>query len=138
VQRWPRTTATCRCRLTAPCSPFLGSDEDEIRRITSALSEADLERATRREGPDHQIGGHSTAFQRPLEVTAATAAGVEGWYEDPDFLAAARDYVLLLQLDEDDTAGMLWGDGGLAMWAMHRSDLEAGDFGRVHVVIESH
>lgn len=33
---------------------------------------------------------------------------------------------------------MVWGDGGLAMWAIHRADLRAGDFSRVHVEIESH
>jgi uncharacterized protein YwqG len=71
-------------------------------------------------------------------VSAAKAAGVEGWFEDPDFLAAAREYVLLLQIDEDAGAGMIWGDGGLAMWAIHRADLEAGTFSRVHVEIESH
>lgn len=119
-------------------SPFLGTDLDEIGRISAVLRESDLHGAIRRGGPDHQVGGHSVAFQRPLEGSAAKAAGVEGWFDDADFLAAAREYVLLLQLDEDVEAGMGWGDGGLAMWAIHRADLEAGDFSRVHVEIESH
>jgi len=131
-------TARTVASVPSPYSPFLGADLDEISRVSTELNESDVQRALYRSGPDHQIGGHSAAFQTPLEASAAKAAGAEGWFDDPAFLAAAREYVLLLQLDEDEGAAMIWGDGGLAMWAIHRTDLEAGDFSRVHVEIESH
>jgi hypothetical protein len=137
---YPPVPLTGRTIATVPgsYSPFLGTDLDEIRRISELLNESDLPGAVHRPGPDHQVGGHSVAFQRPLEASAAKAAGVEGWFDDPGFLTAIREYVLLLQIDEDTAAGMVWGDGALAMWAMHRADLEAGDFTRVHVEIEGH
>ncbi|WP_425322735.1 DUF1963 domain-containing protein [Actinoplanes ianthinogenes] len=93
-------------------------------------------------GSDHQVGGYSDAFQAALEVSAAyrtypVAAGTHG-YEDPAFLDEARQWVTLFQLDEDDNARMIWGDGGLAMWAIRRTDLAARDFTAAYFTIDSH
>ncbi|MGX6604227.1 DUF1963 domain-containing protein [Micromonosporaceae bacterium Da 78-11] len=89
---------------------------------------------------DHQVGGYSDAFQYPLESGAVhrRRKSLPHWDPDadPTYYADAREWLTLLQLDESD--GLIWGDGGLAMWAIRRADLAALDFTDVHFTIDSH
>ena len=42
-----------------------------------------------------------------------------------------KDWVLLLQIDTDDEAGIMWGDCGVANWFISREDLKKRDFSKV-------
>jgi uncharacterized protein YwqG len=46
--------------------------------------------------------------------------------------------VTLLQLDEDTSARMIWGDGAIAMWAIRRADLAARNFGTTFFTVDGH
>ena len=48
------------------------------------------------------------------------------------------DWVLLLQLDSDETTGFLWADMGRLFFMIHVQDLAAGNFERVWCVLDSH
>ncbi|MDP3853118.1 DUF1963 domain-containing protein, partial [Phenylobacterium sp.] len=48
------------------------------------------------------------------------------------------DWRLLLQLDTDDEAGMMWGDvGSLYFWIRER-DARIGDFSKVWMILQCH
>lgn len=50
--------------------------------------------------------------------------------------AGASEWRLLLQIDSDDNAGMMWGDvGRLYVW-IRRDDLKRRDFSRAWVVLQ--
>jgi uncharacterized protein YwqG len=87
-------------------------------------------------GSRHQVGGHAMVLQSPFEVVAA-------YHADPDrtdeaLYAAARDWVVLLQLDEDDKARMIWGDGAHVIWGIRTDDLAAGDFSKTVFDVQGH
>ena len=67
-----------------------------------------------RHRPAHQIGGHS------YNVQGLPAVDVERWagtaWEDIDPAAAVERWSLVLQVDSDGEAGMLWGDVGVLYW----------------------
>lgn len=148
----PLVPLSARTILSVPGKqhPALGDDAATIVDLSRLLwyeeydgrSLAEIVRRYRGFTPDHQIGGYSDSFQTQLEIIAATearwVAGRSGSYEDPAFLAEARQWVLLLQLDEDTGARMLWGDGGLAMWAIRREDLAARNFDATYFTTQSH
>jgi len=80
-------------------------------------------------GPVHQVGGYAFPVQRPIEdeVAQATLGGKTPW-TDPALEREARMWTLLAQIDSDDHARMMWGDGGTLYWMMRPSDLRAADF----------
>ncbi len=60
-------------------------------------------------------------------------------YEDPRYdhlRAGTRDWQLLLQLDSDETAEMLWGDSGMLYCWIRRQDLQALDFSNTWLVLQ--
>lgn len=86
--------------------------------------------------PSHQVGGHALPEQSAVEMDLAAAAlhrsGVaEIDYESPEFEAHERGWKLLLQVDTDDDADMMWGDVGKLYFLIQPADLEAGNFGDV-------
>ena len=149
---YPFVPLTGRTVATAPrsYSPALGVDLESIQALSDLLwhqsyGGTSVDEVIGRylgDGPDHQVGGHSDAFQHPLEISAAYAARRSpmgsNLYEDPTFLAEAREWVTLLQLDEDTDARMGWGDGGIAMWAIRRDDLARQHFDAVFFTVDSH
>jgi hypothetical protein len=44
--------------------------------------------------------------------------------------------VLLLQVESDSRAGMMWGDGGTVYYVINESDLKARDFGKAWAIKE--
>jgi hypothetical protein len=134
---YPQVTLTAQLVLTVP-QPFHPDHTEDA----AVMDLGDVIRRYRGYTPDHQVGGYSDAFQSPLEVSAAWArfrppAGSYA-HEDPELMAEARQWVTLLQLDEDSGARMIWGDGGLALWAIRRDDLAARDFSKIYFTTESH
>jgi uncharacterized protein YwqG len=89
--------------------------------------------------PEHQLGGYPNPVQgegmereaqlasnglRPGDPKAARIAGGEA------------DWRLLLQLDSDDDAGMMWGDSGKLYFWIARDALAKRDFSRVWMVLQ--
>ena len=64
--------------------------------------------------------------------------GPEG-YQDPRvpmLESGAKDWMLLLQVDTDDKAQMIWGDVGTLYYWIRRQDLENRDFDKVWMIFQ--
>jgi uncharacterized protein YwqG len=81
----------------------------------------EVERLGRQTGGNHHLLGHSDNVQGDMQleaqlVTNGLYCGNETGYKDPRRKAlesGADDWMLLLQLDSDDTAEFMWGDAGM-------------------------
>ncbi|SET59561.1 YwqG family protein [Nonomuraea wenchangensis] len=89
----------------------------------------------RHHGSRHQVGGHAMVLQVPFEAVAAQRQGA-GWYGEESFHAEARQWALLLQLDETDH--MIWGDGAHLIWGIRRDHLAARDFSKTVFDVQGH
>jgi uncharacterized protein YwqG len=90
------------------------------------------------QGPDHQIGGYVSTPQNSVVYQAAGAAVGHYDHRDASFTAEAAKWTALLQLCEDTSANMIWGDGAELYWAIRTDDLSAGNFDRVHFECQGH
>lgn len=106
--------------------------------------EAAVEAATPAE-PAHQVGGYPLTVQgdsMELEcqlVTSGVYAGNSKGYSKSNVEAAkpgSADWRLLLQLDTDDTAGMMWGDAGRLYFWIREQDARAGDFSKTWTILQ--
>jgi uncharacterized protein YwqG len=89
--------------------------------------EAECEASTRREGVLGKLG----------DVVPAVTTGGSTEDEQRAFERAARDsWQLLLQVDSDDAAGMMWVDSGLLYFWIRKDDLAARRFERVWCVMQ--
>ena len=105
-----------------------------------------VEELTRRGGePLHQIGGFPTPVQgdeMELESQLASSGVYVGdatGYDSPHraaLEAGAAEWRLLLQLDSDDDASMMWGDAGRLYFWIRESDARAGRFDDVWMVLQ--
>jgi uncharacterized protein YwqG len=95
--------------------------------------------------PRHQVGGYPSPVQSgdmDLECELASNGlycGDESGYNDAraKALAANRtDWILLLQIDTDDGAAMMWGDCGRLYFWIRKQDLAARDFANVWMVLQ--
>lgn len=124
-------------RLTLP--PDVGGAFDF--EAVHAFVDADLG-----DGPRHQVGGFPSPIQSDgMELEAQlTSNGVymggSDGFSDAQIAAlepGADDWRLLLQIDSDDAAGLMWGDiGTLYVW-VREQDARAGDFSRVWMIVQS-
>jgi uncharacterized protein YwqG len=55
-----------------------------------------------------------------------------------DLAAGASEWRLLLQLDSDRQAAMMWGDGGLLYFWIRESDARLGNFENVWMILQCH
>lgn len=98
------------------------------------------------DGPRHQVGGYPSPIQNDgMELEAQLASngiyvgGPDG-YSDERVAAlepGADDWCLLLQIDSDDSAGLMWGDTGILYVWVREQDARAGDFSRVWMIVQS-
>ena len=98
------------------------------------------------DGPRHQVGGYPSPIQNDgMELEAQLASngiyvgGPDG-YSDARVAAleaGAGDWRLLLQIDSDENAGIMWGDTGTLYAWVREQDARAGDFSRVWIVLQS-
>ena len=98
------------------------------------------------DGPRHQVGGYPSPIQGDgMELEAQLASngiyvgGPDG-YSDERVAAlepGATDWRLLLQIDSDDSAGLMWGDTGTLYVWVREQDARAGDFSRVWTIVQS-
>ena len=98
------------------------------------------------DGPRHQVGGFPSPIQGDgMELEAQLASngiymGGPDSYTDARIAAlepGAADWRLLLQIDSDDSAGLMWGDTGTLYVWVREQDARAGDFSRVWMIVQS-
>jgi uncharacterized protein YwqG len=81
----------------------------------------------RGEAPHHRLGGWADPQQGPVEYEVAEAAlnGAVNYGDDAHTAEALR-WDLLLQVDSDDDATMMWGDVGMLYWMTRDGRSPAG------------
>lgn len=111
-------------------------EQGELEAAVEALTPAE---------PAHQIGGYPLPVQgdgMELEcqlVTNGVYAGNPSGYTKSNIDASrpgAADWRLLLQLDTDDAAGMMWGDTGRLYFWIREQDARAGEFSRTWTILQ--
>lgn len=96
-------------------------------------------------GPRHQVGGYPAPIQGDgMELESQLASngifmGGPASYSD-DRIAAleagAADWRLLLQIDSDEEAGMMWGDVGILYVWVREQDARAGNFSNPWIILQ--
>lgn len=94
--------------------------------------------------PRHQIGGYPVAVQnddmeREAQMTSKGINLAKADERDPrihKLSPGVANWRLLLQLDTDDEAGMMWGDMGKLYFWIESDALAKGDFSRVWMVLQ--
>lgn len=96
-------------------------------------------------GEDHRVGGYPSPIQGDdMELEAQLASngikvgGSEGYATDDakQLEPGAADWRLLLQIDSDDDAEMMWGDAGKLYFWVREQDARAADFSKVWLVLQ--
>ncbi len=85
---------------------------------------------------NHHLLGHSSNVQGDMQleaqlVTNGLYCGNPAGYKDArakELEAGVDDWVLLLQLDSDDTANIMWGDVGMLYFWIRKQDLAQNRF----------
>lgn len=92
----------------------------------------------------HRLFGHSANVQGDMQLEAQLVSnglycGDASGYEDPrrkELEPGASEWVLLLQLDSDESADIMWGDAGMLYFWIRRSDLAARRFERTWLTLQ--
>ena len=94
--------------------------------------------------PLHRMGGHADEIQGPLGLEAQLVSnGIycgdakgheEGRARGLD--SGADDWRLLLQVDSEEQAGMMWGDLGRLYFMIHKDDLRYRRFDKVWLILQ--
>lgn len=92
----------------------------------------------------HRLLGHSANVQGDMQleaqlVTNGLYCGDSSGYDDPrakELESGVDDWVLLLQLDTDDRADIMWGDAGMLYYWIRSDDLRALRFDRVWMALQ--
>lgn len=94
----------------------------------------------------HRLLGHPQNVQGDMQLDAELI--MSGAYPknipyfnfpDKDEIAArAHDWVLLLELDTDDSADLMWGDAGMLYYWIRKQDLARCDFSKVWMTLQCH
>ncbi len=126
--------------------PSLGRLGLDIAEVADMAEEAETKlRADAPNEPQHQIGGFPSPVQGDdMELESQLASnglycGDPSGYQNPraaQLEAGATEWNLLLQLDSDDDAGMMWGDVGMLYFWIRTADLAAGDFSKVWMILQ--
>jgi uncharacterized protein YwqG len=95
-------------------------------------------------GGTHRLFGHSSNVQGDMQLEAQLVShglycGDSSGYSDPrreSLEAGASDWILLLQLDSDDGAQVMWGDMGMLYFWIRRQDLATRRFDRAWFTLQ--
>jgi uncharacterized protein YwqG len=146
-----RASAFNSCRLSF--DSFLSLPESASASVADLLLELEDEEiysnfleAYIGPAPQHQLLGlpHPVQGEMELEcqlVTNGLYTGDPTGYKDPrrkTLEPGAADWTLLLQVDSDDNAGMMWGDLGMLYFWIRRQDLATSSFDRVWAILQCH
>ncbi len=127
--------------------PDLQDDRLDPLKLTDAEAEAyeSLRLQALGEGLGHQLLGYPETIQgNDMDLESQLASnglyvGDAAGYRSPQAtaLAAGRsDWRLLLQLDSDDDAKMMWGDSGRLYFWINKADLARRDFSKVWMILQ--
>lgn len=117
----------------------LGLSRDEDRRATDIIGEfAD------HGGTIHKLFGHPDQIQGDMQIECQLVShglycGDSSGYNDPraeELLNDAPSWRLLLQIDSDDRAGMMWGDVGRLYFWIHERDLARRAFENAWLILQ--
>jgi uncharacterized protein YwqG len=133
---------TLRAETTLPDPSSL-----EIQALDLGTSEQDDYAemlASADEAPQHRLLGHPQVIQNEMQtecalVTHGLYTGDSTGYRDPraaEFRKGAADWLLLLQIDSDDGAGMMWGDAGRLYFWIRRQDLADRRFDQAWLILQ--
>ena len=92
----------------------------------------------------HRMLGHSANIQGDMQleaqlVTNGLYCGGPSAYNDlkaKELESGADDWILLLQLDSDDQANLMWGDAGMLYYWIRSEDLAASRFDRTWMTLQ--
>jgi uncharacterized protein YwqG len=98
----------------------------------------------RGEGPEHQLlgwphpiqGEMESECQSTLDKTYPRDSGGDRDSYRQALKAQSSDWILLLQIDSDDKAGMMWGDLGMLYFWIRRQDLAALNFEKAWTILQ--
>jgi uncharacterized protein YwqG len=142
--RWPEYPVTFTADISRPDLERLNVNWRDLSKKEERALEAALEAMAPAE-PAHHIGGYPDAVQNEgmeLECQRITsgvdfAASTNGAAKAPsDREGDIADWRLLLQLDTDNDAGMMWGDTGRLYFWVREQDARAGDFSKVWMLLQ--
>ena len=141
TSRFPRIPVAFRPISSLPSEERLMGNWNVSDAESEALSNAEL--APFRKQPRHQLFGlpiPEQDDQMELDVQRA-ASGMQidskRALHDSGIVAAAARWRLLLQVDSDDAAGMLWGDAGLLYFWIREEDATRRNFNDVWMIMQS-
>jgi len=94
----------------------------------------------------HQVGGYAEPVQGDMQLECQLVAhgvyvGDASGYKDTrraSLEAGARDWRLLLQVDSDDNADMMWGDAGRLYYWIRKQDLASRRFADTWTILQCH
>ncbi len=90
--------------------------------------------------PHNRMLGFADTLQDDMRQQAQLYANGLTDIEDPkaeELLKTANDWVLLLQVDSDEKAGMNWGSGGMIYYWIKKEDLQKRNFDASWLVLQS-
>jgi len=128
-----------------PDAELLGAPYPDVDTPEYEAYEARLTASAPKDAPWHQVAGHPAAIQSSamaLECQLASngvyVGGPEG-YASPKrktLEAGVKDWRLLLQLDSDDDANMMWGDLGRLYFWVREDEARKGNFDGAWMVLQ--
>jgi uncharacterized protein YwqG len=86
--------------------------------------------------PVHQIGGYACAIQGDRMDVVCQEINHRLHATDGAAGGDVTDWRLLLQLDTDKAAAMMWGDTGRLYFWIHEQDARAGDFDKAWMILQ--
>jgi uncharacterized protein YwqG len=137
--------SACRLTFAAALSLPDGADVPEKHELSGEEEYSELREELAGSGCVHQLLGFPGVIQNPMEEECEFASkgfnvgGSEGYEEAraAGLGAGAADWVLLFQIDTDETGpGWMWGDCGRLYYWIRKQDLAAGEFSRCWQVLQ--
>jgi uncharacterized protein YwqG len=140
--RFPAYPLRFAAATSLPPEERLGINRKGLTRAEKLAIEAAVE-ALQPAEPVHQVGG----FPQPVQgddmevqcqsVTQGAYLGGGDGSKKPERMSSnAADWRLLLQLDTDNDAGMMWGDTGMLYFWIREQDARAGEFSKIWMILQ--
>lgn len=134
-----------RLGLSRPDAELMGVPDPDVDAPEYETYQAQLYAHTPENAPWHQVAGYPAAIQdseMALEAQLASNGvyvGVPEGYSSPKRIAleaGVKDWRLLLQIDSDDDAHMMWGDSGRLYFWVREDEARKGDFSGAWMVLQ--
>lgn len=131
------------CRRLVPRSEvtFAPVESSDVARLGLSDEEIDAyyETMPARDAFAHRLLGHADPIQNDMQLQAQLVFHAVDEDDDArteELRAGATDWRLLLQIDSDEDAGMMWGDVGRLYYWIRRADLEQARFDDVWMIFQ--